>query len=173
MFSDYYMWLLDKVDALHGEKSNYSNLLQQLFSTTYVYAFIMDKNRAKGGESLRAVYALEEGLYLEDVYQGPCTVLEMLVGLADTLSFNQGDTVSKWFWEMIDNLGLGSMDDRTYDENYISDVLHTWMNHAYEPDGTGSLFPLKYSDLDQRTMEVWNQMNAYLIENYPIGNWMD
>lgn len=170
--SDYYMWLLDRVDA-RGAWSGYTKLLFQLYSTTYEYAFVMDMNRAKGGESLRSIYAMEYGLFTDDVYQGPCTVLEMLIRLADNLSYNtEGDAVT-WFWRLISNLGLLVMTDEKYDENYISEKLNIWMNHEYGKNGDGSLFPLHNPIVDCRTMEIWDQMNAYILENYPVSNWMD
>lgn len=170
---DYYMWLLDKVDALHGDRANYSLLMQLLYSTKYEYAFVMDSNRAKSGENLRSIFALEEGYYLEDVHQGPCSVLEMLIALADNMAFDTEDTVSRWFWEMLDNLGISNMDDNHYDEEYILSRLFIWMNRQFEPDGTGSIFPLHKPVGDCRRKEIWTLMNAYLMENHPIDNWME
>lgn len=171
--SDYYMWLLAKVDALHRGGKSYSYLMQLLFTTKYEYAFAMDSNRAMAGENLRSIYALEAGLYLEDVYEGPCTVLEMLIALADTIAFDMNDFSSEWFWHFLDNLGISEESDEVYDENYILDRLYTWMDHKYEMDGTGSLFPLKETNRDCRNMEIWDQMNAYLVENFPVGNWIE
>lgn len=171
--SDYYMWLLSKVDNGRGITYSYSKLLDFLFSCRYEYAFEMDSNRAKAGESLRALFAMESGLYLEDVMTGDCTVLEMLIALSDYLAFNTDSHTDAWFWKLIDNLGLNDQRNDSYDENYISSQVYKWMNHDYEPDGEGSLFPLKDPHSDCRNMEVWDQMNAYLVENYPIGNWME
>lgn len=169
--SDYYMWLLDRVGG-RGAYKNYQKLLFLLFSTTYEYVFDMDSNRAAAGMNLRSIFALEAGLYLEDTHEGPCTVLEMIEALADTLAFDANESTMKWFWELLDNLGIASQDDDHFDENYISSVLSRWMKHEYEPDGTGSLFPLLHPFADCRNMETWDQMNAYVVERYPIGKWI-
>ena len=173
MNSDYYMWLLERVGEPHGSLNSYSRLMRYLFSTPFEYVLIMDQNRAKGGENLRSIYALEYGLYDEDVFQGPCSVLEMLIALADNLAFNSDNDNSSWFWLMLDNLGLSGMDDNSFDENYVSEKLHIWMNRLYDSDGEGSLFPLRNPSIDCRNIEIWDQMNAYLMENYPVGNWID
>lgn len=171
--SDYYMWLLDRVNANRGEYSCYRNLLDYLFSHHFRYIFTMDKNRAKSGENLRAIFAMQEGLYLNDVFSGPCTILEMLVAISENLAFDTNEETSYWFWKLIDNLGLITQVDNNYDEYYISSVLDKWMDHRYEPNGDGSIFPMDNFEGDCRTMEIWDQMNAYLMEKYPTGNWID
>lgn len=171
--NDYYMWLLSKVDDGLGACDEYSELLSLLFSVEYEYAFEMDSNRAEAGENLRSLYAMSNGLYLEDVYQGNCTVLEMLIALSDNLAFDTNCYTQEWFWQLVKNLGLDSQTDENFDENYILECLHDWMDHNYNPDGTGSLFPLEHSDKDCRNMEIWDQMNAYLTEKYPVGNWIE
>ena len=101
--SDYYMWLLDRVRALHGEYENYVRLMKHLFSTEYIAVLPLDENRLQGGLSLRYRFALEEGVYVEDVHDGPCTVLEMLEALAENISYDTSETISRWFWELIHN----------------------------------------------------------------------
>ena len=49
--SDYYMWLLERVEGTGMFGALYSKLLRFLFDTKYTYTFVMDGNRAKGGES--------------------------------------------------------------------------------------------------------------------------
>lgn len=165
--SDYYMWLLDRIDALRGEHSNYSLLAQQLFSTEYTYAFELEKNRAMAGLNLRKLFAQEYGVYLEDVQSGPCSVLEMIIAISETIAFDKSAPTSKWFWLIMDNLGLTSQDDSHYDENYISDVLNVWLFRQYDSCGHGSLFPIPDYDGDVRNMETWDQMNVYLTRLYP------
>lgn len=171
--SDYYMWLLSKVDDGRGVCEKYERLLDYLFSTSYEYAFKLDSNRAASGLNQRSIYALQAGLYLDDVHYGECTVLEMLIGLSEDLAFNTQTTSHEWFWLFVFNLGLAMQDNERYDENYIYKRLRTWMDHEYSENGEGSLFPLKNPKSNCRNMEVWDQMNAYLVENYPIGNWME
>lgn len=170
---DYYAWLLDKVDALHGEHENYLLLMQYLYTNDFRYVLSMDANRAKGGLSLRSIYAMSAGVYLEDVKDGPCSILEMLVALADNMYMYTDEPTSKWFWEMIENLGLMIYDDNNYNENYISQKINAWMDRNFDMSGHGSIFPLPEEiDIDSRSMEIWNQMNKYLLIHYPVGDWI-
>lgn len=171
-YSDYYMWLLDRVNVLHGEYENYLLLMKHLFSTDYIPLLQLDENRAYSGISLRNRYALEEGVYLEDVHDGPCTVLEMLEALAENVAYDTSDTISRWFWEFIHNLELDRFTDEDYDNYSVTYILDRWLTRKYEYNGTGSPFPLKYSKQDVRNMQIWDQMNAYLVENYPSKNWV-
>lgn len=170
---DYYMWLIDSVDVLYGRHENYLLLMQHLFTTKYEYAFEMDRNRAMAGENLRVLFAQEAGLYLEDVNDGPCNVLEMLIALAKSIAFDTSTSVSRWFWEMIRNLGLMSQDDEHFDRTKVNDVLGAFMQRTYQPSGEGSLFPIRNFKGDMRKMELWDQKNVYLTTLYPVGNWLD
>lgn len=170
---DYYDWLLNMIDVLHGDYSNYKLLMKYMYTHEFRYVLSMDANRAKGGLSLRSLYAMEAGLYLEDVKEGPCSILEMLIGLANNMYMYTDIPTFKWFWEMMENLGLMFFDDDNYDENYISERLDCWMDREFDKSGQGSIFPLgeDFSG-DARTIEIWNQMNKYLTINYPIGDWL-
>lgn len=170
--SDYYMWLLDRVDVLHGGHMNYLLLMQHLFKTKYEYALEMDGNRAWGGKNLRKLFAEESGFYLEDVYQGPCTVLEMLEALAESIAFDTDMDISRWFWEMLHNLELDQCDDETYDRYYVDARLRLWLDRRYDAEGKGGLFPVKGFSGDMRRMETWDQKNVYMSTKYPVGNWL-
>lgn len=173
MQDDYYAWLLDKVDALHGEYENYSLLMQFLYANDFKYVLSMDANRAKGGLALRSIYAMQEGVYLEDVKDGPCSILEMLIGLADNMYMYTNEPTSRWFWEMIANLGLMICDDNNCDEDFISQKLSVWMDRKFDKSGQGSIFPLNEEFTGDSThMEIWNQMNKYLLIHCPVGDWI-
>jgi hypothetical protein len=175
IFDDYYAWLLDKVKMPHGEYENYSLLMQYLYTNDFRYFLIMDSNRAEGGLALRSIYADEAGVYLEDVKDGECSILEMLISLAENMHMNADRPTSEWFWEMISNLGLLAYDDSSYDEIRVERILDRWMFREFDKSGHGSIFPIPNSyDLqeDMRGMEIWNQMNKYLLVNYPVGDWI-
>lgn len=170
---DYYAWLLDKVDAFGEEFRGYDKLLSYLYTNDFRYVLNMDANRAKGGLGLRSIYAMLAGVYLEDVKDGPCSILEMLVALADNMYMYTDEPTSKWFWEMLSNLGLLIFDDRNYDEFEVSRRLNTWMDREFDKSGQGSIYPLPEEiDIDSRNMEIWNQMNKYLLVHYPVGDWL-
>ena len=54
---------------------------------------------------------------------------------------------------------------------YILEVkaaVECLLERRYLEDGDGGLFPLKCPRKDQRRVEIWYQMSAWVIENYPI-----
>lgn len=170
---DYYVWLLDSIGVMGEEYVNYKLLAHHLFTSEYEYGLEMDRNRAMAGLNLRSLFAQESGVYLEDVYEGPCTVLEMLIALANDIAFDTSTPVKEWFWEMADNLGLLYFDDQHFDKEEVSYILNIWMERQYDSCGHGSIFPIDSFDGDMRSMEVWSQKNAYTTRFYPVGNWLD
>lgn len=159
--SDYYIWLLNCVGMAQESQSD---LLRLLFNTKFEYVLAMDENRASGGMNLREIYATENGLYLEDVYSGPCTVLEVLVALAIRMNeYESSHEASEWFLQMIDNLNL-------FDKS-ISDAENTleiWMTRQYNADGSnGNIYYIPNYEGDMRSLEIWNQMHAYILYKQP------
>lgn len=99
-------------------------------------------------------------------------MLEVLIGLArrmDAILSDAGDEqVSRWFWEMFDNLGLGNFPDDNYDADAVSDLIEGWLDRRYNRNGKPGLYPLKHAEVDQRKVEIWAQMSAYINENYGV-----
>jgi hypothetical protein len=79
-----------------------------------------------------------------------------------------GDQTSGWFWKLLFNTGLAALDD-TYSDDTYERILYRFNiinKRLYNEDGTGGgLFPLAHPRQDQREIEVWYQMMAYLQEN--------
>ena len=73
-----------------------------------------------------------------------------------------GNRMGQWFWNMIVNLGLGSMSDSRFDAAYTDDVISRFMNRKYKRNGEGGLFTVERCKYDMRTVEIWWQMNWYL-----------
>jgi hypothetical protein len=46
----------------------------------------------------------------------------------------------------------------------IDDILDSVIWRTYSPDGRGGFFPLNQPQEDQRKIEIWYQMNKYVIE---------
>ena len=98
----------------------------------------------------------------------PCSVLEMLIALAFRCEehimqdSDAGDRMGQWFWNMIVNLGLGSMSDSRFDAAYTDDVIFRFMDRKYKRNGEGGLFTVERCKCDMRSVEIWYQMNWYL-----------
>lgn len=159
--NDYFNWLYDTV-CEKRQVPGYSHykLLTHLHNTEFRYLMTKDRNRSEDGIELRSRYGIDD--------DSPCSVLEMMVALAircetDIMDDPEiGDRAAQWFWGMIVNLGLGSMHDSRYDEEYVDEVLERFLDRDYEPDGTGGLFRINRCERDLRNVEIWIQMLWYL-----------
>lgn len=173
---DYFHWLCDLIHAEDGH-ATFSLLAQELHTREFVWTIPNDDNRAMDGRGLRERYAYENPYErtktLDDM---PCSVLEMLIALAGRMDFELSDAnddtdlTTSYFWEMMDNIGLSSYSDDVFleiDGPFAVDaIIQALLNREYDGDGEGGLFPLKHPQEDQRDVELWYQMNAYLEENY-------
>lgn len=169
---DYFLWLCEMVDA-DGPDQQYLGLMRHLYDTDFSEESAKlvgnDDNRIEDGIQLREKFE-EESLYLDyRCLSGPCSVLEMMVALAYRMSDTMGDDQPElWFWEMMENLGLSEMCDKEYylvsGPEIVDEILAIFLRRKYGKDGFGGLFPLERPEKDQRKVEIWYQMSAYLIE---------
>lgn len=164
---EYFEWLYELACGdRFAKKNSFRKLLMQLHSTEFTYIIARDGNRAEDGTDLR--YRFADRRDILDVFDNrPCSVLEMLMALSircETIMDDplKGDRTSQWFWNMITNLGLGSMLDSRYDEQYVEEVIERFLDRRYEADGRGGLFTIRPCDYDLRDVEIWVQMCWYL-----------
>lgn len=136
------------------------------------WSVAMDDNRLAEGMELRTEFADLHGYSREEMaHLGPCSFLEVLIGLARRMSFVAGGSSSRWAWQLVVNLGL----DRMWDHlsrpktRKVLQVMDTVIKRNYHPNGVGGFFPLSWTDRDQRQVELWYQLNAYVEELHP-GN---
>lgn len=165
----YLTWLHDQVCPrqlnLHGRV--YWKLLRALYSKEFVWFIPNDDNRVEDGRDLRFEFSGEQGLV--DVDPGwldlGCSMLEMLVGLSKRLSFEAGREPCEWFWHLLDNLELADKHDQaSFTSDEVDSVLDRVIFRTYDRDGSGGLFPLRRAKRDQRRVELWYQLSAYLLE---------
>lgn len=171
---EYFEWIFDLVCRdRYARDISYKKLLKRLHDIEFTFSISKDRNRAEDGIDLRKRFASlpryneHYESVLDDLY-GPCSVLEMMVALAIRCEENimddprVGDRTKQWFWGMVNNLGLGSMNDDRFDDDYVDDVIAKFLNRDYEPDGEGGLFRVKRCEVDLRTVEIWYQLCWYL-----------
>lgn len=167
---DYFEWIYGIVcDGRFSEENSYRILLEHLHEVEFIYFIPKDDNRASDGIDLRYRYGyFTDNDGIEDWILGPCSVLEMMVALAirceETIMCNakMGDRTGQWFWSMINNLGLGSMTDRNYDQEYVDECIHRLLYREYDSDGRGGLFTIRGCEYDLRKMEIWSQLMRYI-----------
>lgn len=172
---DYFLWLVNIVEV-EGSEHYCTEFLWTLYRREFYWSVPNDENRAEDGKKLREAYFRDNQLVDTGYLDGPCSVLELLIGLAYRIDFilmdlDNEERVHKWFWEMIDNLKLEQCSD---EDPYIKEktsknnkLISTFLDRRYNRFGNGGIFPLKHYTSDQREVEIWYQMMAYLDENYP------
>lgn len=170
----YFKWLCDRVNVNYGKDTSltYSGLLGQLHTKEFVWVVPNDDNRLQDAMDLRLNFISENGLNnqytKEHLLMGvpPLSVLEVILGLAERLSFLDGGETRDWAWRIIENLGLNYQKDplTSRQEEYIDDILDKLIWRHYDPDGVGGFFPLAFPPENQTKVEIWHQMNAYLAE---------
>lgn len=177
IISEYFQWLCEIVHVDSGDTS-YWLLAKALHKKEFFWTVPNDDNRGSDGKKLREQFAEEADISIEELFNGgPCSMLEMLISLAKRIEdalcdTDEGDRTSKWFWEILSNLGLDVYKDEVYYElygnEYIDSILNNVLERTYKRSGKGGLFPLKHPKKDQRKVEIWYQMSAYLLENYYV-----
>lgn len=166
----YFVWLYSKVGSVKvaNPSRTYWKLLRALFTKEFVWIVANDDNRAEDGRDLRKEFMEEEGVASvdDDWLRLGCSILELLIALSRRLEFEAGGTPREWFWILIQNLGFGLCQDSTpLDEKKLDEALDDLIWRTYRADGRGGLFPLREAQEDQRDVEIWYQLCAYLIEN--------
>lgn len=180
----YFRWLQGQVDSLSNRNTMRTHhlLTEQLHKKTFSAFVRNDDNRASDGVSLRFDFCDEFGYHDNQLlYFEPCSMLEMLIALAGRMAYEsdelgRGYEAADWFWRMLKNVGLNEYTDEVYLSDAFSDVqdsveviLDNIIERRYLPNGRGGLFPLRNPDQDQRKVELWYQMSAYLLENTDLG----
>lgn len=167
----YFEWLYGLVGTVRNRNParSYWSLARLLYSKEFVWLVANDDNRVADGKDLRHEFTNEQGSdgVTDDWLDLGCSVLEILIVMARMASFETGVSVVEWFWTFIKHLGFAQLTDEAYSpiaEDVIDDVLNQFIYRTYAPDGTGGLFPLEAPAEDQRNVELWYQLAAYLVD---------
>lgn len=136
-----------------------------MYSKKFVWFIPNDDNRLEDGLDLRYEFVAERRIFADPEWMSlDCSFLELLIGLARRLAFEGEGHPHVWFWHLVDNLELTKCtDDRRYSRQRVETILDDVIWRTYEPTGRGGLFPLRYPHDDQREVELWYQMQAYLL----------
>lgn len=170
----YLLWLYSLVadPAIQSPDLTYWKLFKQLYRRPFVWIISRDDNRLEDGKQLRLTFLNSEGLTRRDAdpnwVELGCSVLELMIAMAGHLRFeiDPNTQLAYWFWEVLaENIGIRGFSDASgYDHCDVDEILERVIFRQYEPDGTGGFFPLKNPGKDQRGVELWYQLNAYVRE---------
>lgn len=158
---------------IDGGDPAYGSLLSYLFDCEFIWSHPLDENRYVDGINLRDDYSYyhcpedERDIFISEVKGKPCSMLEMLIALTircgNFMANSEGVDYSFWFWNMLDHLELMDMHDRMFDRNSVDDICDRFISREYSPDGRGGLFWIPNCPYDLRKLEIWRQVNLYMI----------
>lgn len=167
----YFEWLYNQVadPDIENPTLTYWKILRKLYSREFVWTVPHDENRAEDGKQLRKEFI--DDLALKRVDKNwmnlGCSVFELMVGLSRRLEFEADGEPHYWFWTLMDNIGISRYsDDQRIPNEKIERILDTIIYRKYKRNGLGGFFPLKHAAKDQRKVELWYQLNAYVREIY-------
>lgn len=170
LLNEYFDYLCEIFKLRLPRYKKYRKVIARLFETEYTWDLEMDENRAKDGLDLRTEFLYSRRLVMFDVWDDPCNCLEMLLAFSrrieiEVMGTPGEDNLSRWFWEMLHNLGLlkaGIYEDKTE----IDRILDIWLSRRFTKKGRGNIFLTHKNDTDLRTVEFWWQMQRYMSEIY-------
>lgn len=159
-----------------GKDRSYDELLDYLYDCPFSPKMEMDENRAEDGIELRWQFCYERGYDRDDILdeigkRKKCTMLEMMVALAQrcesqiTMDMDDGVHTERWFYPMLESLGLSGMKNRRLDEKKADGILHRFLSRQYTYFGEGSLFTVNNPKYDMRKTDLWYQAMWYIAEH--------
>ena len=170
----YFGWLMSR---LGNPQAGYERACGMLHENVFQRRVGNDVNRSIEGEALRRIFLDDfheadiEPSVTNNFLAGPCSWLEMLMALAESLDFLYDGGVFEHFVELIDNLGLQPAYSRVairydgIDQDLVDAACNRVDFSLFDPDGRGGLFPLtKHDHPNQREVEIWDQHAAYFRE---------
>lgn len=161
---EYYEWLISQVRIRNGK--SYRDLFEMMHNLEFHWTVPNDDNRVQDGLDLRHEFYETMQKRNLTLNLGGVTVLEILISLSRRTAFTAGGTPEDWAWKLLKNLQLTKKPDRLTEEEIVevNDILDALIWRTYERDGRGGFFPLKNPEEDQTKVEIWYQMNQYVIE---------
>lgn len=165
-------YLNDLIDLIDIDDicEHYTTVLNMLYDTEFISRIDEDINRIIDAQELRRD--------LQGPVIRPISVLEVMIALAKRCHedimygscIEDGESsTAYWFWIMMKNSGLDQLTDNyIYIEQAFNDIIKPILHRTYCYNGEGGFFPLHHPEMDQRFCELWYQLNAYLLENYPF-----
>ena len=167
----YFEWLYGQICVTRNRNParSYWKLFKMLHEKEFLWIIPNDDNRADDGRDLRYECLQANNFEPDDVDQDwlkmGCSFLELLIGMSRRLAFLTGSEPVEWFWEMLENLDLQKYNDLTHiPRKQVESILDQVIWRTYRRNGRGGLFPLNYAREDQRDVELWYQLNAYIEE---------
>lgn len=174
----YFDWLRSEAFSDSSEARNYEGVLRELHDIPFYWTIMSDDNRAGDAMSFRQYEFLSFVEGTEDMDQitlgqwatAAPSVLEVLLGMARRWAYYFDGPVPFYFQHLFHNMKFTWYPGRALTRGTRENVRHIcdiWMSRQFKPNGEGSPLPLTVgSGPDQRTVDIWGQMNAYSAEHF-------
>lgn len=168
--------LFENVEDRAHQLADYCLLLNCLFNIPFKSFIAMDDNRIED-----ALYMRKECIdseigrrydvsSVEDRY---VSVFEVLFALSKRMEndflcdpMEEIDHSRDHFWLFLRNLGVEKYSNDNFLETNVREKVEKWVRREYRKDGFGSIFPVRRPKKDMRTLQIWDQMSVYILENY-------
>jgi hypothetical protein len=147
-------------------------LCELLYVTPFSWTVHNDGNRVEDAREIRTEF-LEENrkeFRSRTWLEMDASVLEILMGISSRMAFKTDESPGVCFWKLIHNVGLDECSDNVWSADTrrkAERICRRFIERTYHANGRGGLFPLNDPQEDQREIEIWLQMNAYLWERMP------
>lgn len=167
---DYLLWLQAQLKDEWAPTGSHWGLINLMFDKEFKWFVDHDDNRVVDALDLRVEFVSASRYRRSQIPRlGPCSFLEVLIGLSRRLAFIAGGEPPGWAWQLVTNLELHKCQDPITPRkaSVINRIMDTCIQRTYSPDGQGGFFPLAWPDGDQTNIELWYQMNAYAEEIHP------
>lgn len=157
----YFEWLVQQIHVPNDR--TFYDLFERMHNLEFVWTVPNDNNRIQDGLDLRYEFLNENPGRLTS---NGASFLEVLVALSRRVAFTAGGDAPRWAWKLIKNLRLNKAYDpwTAQKAHSTEEILEAVIWRTYRRDGQGGFFPLKNPSEDQTKVEIWYQMNAYVIE---------
>lgn len=171
----YLRWLESQLkDETDAPDKTFWDLLNLMFEKQFGWLdhVPMDRNRMVDGLDLRVefsyIYRPRPSAAVIDRL-GPCSFLEVLIGLSRRLAFVAGGQAPGWSWQLLGNLEMQRLSDpmTPAKAHRAQEIMDRVIERTYNEDGNGGFFPLAWPQEDQRTVELWYQLNSFAEELHP------
>ena len=173
---EYRTFLIDEVTDYRHEAADYCLLLNTLFDIPFRAYVEMDNNRIDDALDMRIEYISNQDYHRIDysaVKNRFVSCLEVLISLAKRMEndilcdpMEEIDHSSDHFWMFLRNLDVEKYTNDRFLEAEIRLKVEKFIRREYKKNGVGSIFPVKSDKIDMRKLEIWDQMNRFLMENY-------
>ena len=180
----YLKWLLRLINADNYKERSYIKLCSLLNKVLFKPVIKLDENRLSDAHSLlRETYIQSQSDWYRinsdeaviEFSKWPVSFLELIISLAMRIDLdfmreiNGIDNTRIYFWILVRNLGFLEYDDEHWGEDAIISIvnqLNIVQDRKYDFDGKGGLFPLENSEVDQRNVQIWNQLCQFVSQKF-------